>query len=321
MSRALRHNMNGRNASIRWLKSLPVTFSNAKLRTRIAPTPSGFLHWGNAFSFVLTWLVARKYGGLILLRIDDLDATRKRPEYVEDIFRGIDWLGLDYDEGPKGPDDFEARHSQHHRLDLYFEKLAQLRCNNQLFGCRCSRTSIKRDSTNRLHPSSCHKQQLELDDTNTAWRIVTASTPTIEWLDTDDSHHQIDLHQSMRDFIVRKKNQMPAYQVASLSDDLHYDINLVVRGEDLIHSTAAQRWLAAQTSNGDNFMNASFMHHSIVTDEQDEKLSKSSGASSLRSLQANNATSAKLYRKLSPLLGLPQAVNTAEEALALWTPS
>ncbi|NJL14359.1 MAG: hypothetical protein HC913_16005 [Microscillaceae bacterium] len=76
------------------------------LRTRFAPTPSGFLHEGNAFSFVLTWLAARHFGGKIHLRIDDLDQTRCRPEYVEDIFRSLDWLGLDWDSGPQGVDDF-----------------------------------------------------------------------------------------------------------------------------------------------------------------------------------------------------------------------
>ena len=80
------------------------------IRTRFAPTPSGFLHWGNAFSFVLTWLYARKHGGEILLRIDDLDSLRKRPEHVQDVFRSLEWLELDFDLGPSGPDEFEAKY-------------------------------------------------------------------------------------------------------------------------------------------------------------------------------------------------------------------
>ena len=71
-------------------------------RLRYAPTPSGFLHIGNALNFRLNWLVARQNGGKILLRIDDLDAERKRPEYIADIFESLEWLGLDWDEGP-GP--------------------------------------------------------------------------------------------------------------------------------------------------------------------------------------------------------------------------
>ena len=89
------------------------------LRTRIAPTPSGFLHAGNGISFILTYVIARAFEGQILLRIDDLDAERMRPEYVEDIFKTLDWLGLEYDEGPTSPDDFYQNFSQHKRLDIY----------------------------------------------------------------------------------------------------------------------------------------------------------------------------------------------------------
>ena len=88
-------------------------------RTRFAPTPSGYLHLGNAWSLALTWLLARSRGGSIHLRIDDLDAARLRPEYLEDIFASLEWLGLDWDGGPRDPADFLARHSQRLRLDRY----------------------------------------------------------------------------------------------------------------------------------------------------------------------------------------------------------
>ena len=89
--------------------SLPVV-------SRLAPTPSGYLHLGNAVNFVLTWLLTRQAGGVLHLRIDDLDRARLRPAYLENIFRVIDWLGLDYDHGPTGPDDFLRHHSQLHHL-------------------------------------------------------------------------------------------------------------------------------------------------------------------------------------------------------------
>jgi glutamyl-tRNA synthetase len=71
------------------------------LRSRLAPTPSGYLHLGNAFSFLLTWLVVRKQHGHLHLRIDDLDADRAKPDYYDDIFTTLDWLGLDYDSGAR----------------------------------------------------------------------------------------------------------------------------------------------------------------------------------------------------------------------------
>ena len=97
------------------------------IRTRFAPTPSGYLHWGNALSFVITWLMARQHAGTVRLRIDDLDQSRVRPDFIEDIFRSLEWLGLDYDRGPSGPDDFARNESQVHRIDLYRELLAELR--------------------------------------------------------------------------------------------------------------------------------------------------------------------------------------------------
>ena len=82
-----------------------------KLHSRIAPTPSGFLHLGNALNFIFTWLVVRKNQGKLHLRIDDIDALRFRPEYLQDIFYALEWLGLDWDSGPSGPEDFLSHHS------------------------------------------------------------------------------------------------------------------------------------------------------------------------------------------------------------------
>ena len=104
-------------------------------KTRLAPTPSGYLHRGNLFSFALTWLLARKDGLQILLRIDDMDRARFRPEYLEDIFRSLDSLGINYDEGPSGPDDFHSRWSQMHRRELYDYALSQMRQDQLLFAC------------------------------------------------------------------------------------------------------------------------------------------------------------------------------------------
>ncbi|WP_460503336.1 glutamate--tRNA ligase family protein, partial [Hymenobacter agri] len=94
--------------------------------SRLAPTPSGFLHLGNAVNFVLTWLLTRRAGGTLHLRIDDLDRARLRPAYLDNIFRVIDWLGIDYDHGPTGPDDFLRHHSQLLHLPEYNRVLRRL---------------------------------------------------------------------------------------------------------------------------------------------------------------------------------------------------
>ena len=112
------------------------------MKSRFAPTPSGYLHIGNGFNFVLTWLHARTRGGNILLRIDDLDKGRVRPEYVEDVFRTLDWLGLDWDEGPFGPSDLERKWSQHLRLDRYRSAIDELAFREIAFACALSRVQI-----------------------------------------------------------------------------------------------------------------------------------------------------------------------------------
>ncbi len=93
------------------------------LRSRLAPTPSGFLHLGNVFSFVLTWLIVRKQHGHLHLRIDDLDADRAKPAFYDDIFTTLDWLGLDYDSGPRSTGDCLRHWSQRHRLPAYNQVL------------------------------------------------------------------------------------------------------------------------------------------------------------------------------------------------------
>lgn len=289
-----------------------------QLRTRLAPTPSGFLHAGNAFSFVLTWLCARHQNGRIVLRIDDLDSTRKRPEYVADIFASIEWLGIDFDEGPSGPDDFEREYTQRLRLDLYQAALEQLESSGLVFPCACSRSSIS--AAGGVHPVEC-RGQTSFHQENTAWRIATDSEPIV-WTDVvapdgSPKEHSVTLSGSMVDFAVRRKDKIPAYQLASLVDDVHFAINFIVRGEDLLESTAAQRLLAKHLEY-EEFLTAKFMHHSLFRNSDGSKLSKSAGASSIRAMRELDSTAEEFYRQISARLNLPQAVSSAAEALSLW---
>ena len=101
--------------------------SSQSIVSRLAPTPSGYLHLGNAFSFILTWLLVRRLGGKLYLRIDDLDAPRLNQDCLEDIFIQLEWLGLDYDTGPQGPVDHLRHFSQSLRLEEYMSALEEIR--------------------------------------------------------------------------------------------------------------------------------------------------------------------------------------------------
>ncbi len=277
------------------------------LHTRIAPTPSGFLHAGNGISFIITWAIARAFNGNILLRIDDLDAQRMRQEYVEDIFLTLDWLGLDYDRGPTSPDDFFQNFSQHKRFYLYAKAIDKLLYSGLLYECRCSRKDIRLHSDNNLYPNTCRGHQLgaraEYKD-ETAWRIKVEHPTLVTFKDWQKGTVSILLDEVMGDFVMRQKNGLPSYQIASLVDDQYFDINFIVRGTDLLHSTAAQIFLA-QYIGYPHFAEAVFFHHPLMIDTEGGKLSKSEGAVALKEWRHLKRSPIELYQKAAIWLNLP----------------
>ena len=284
--------------------------------TRFAPTPSGYLHWGNAFSFVKTWLVAQQLSAKVLLRIDDLDAARKRSEYIEDIFRSLEWMGLTYDLGPCGPGDFETHYSQAHRMDLYGNAIQHLAREGLVFACACTRSQIQ-NTPDKQHARSCKEKNLDLQSDDLCWRVATMPGRHERWVDADGNSHEVHVDQEMRDLIVRRKDGIPAYQLASIIDDAHYGVNFVVRGADLIPSTAAQRWLSRLLP-GSHFHRSEYLHHRLLTDDQGQKLSKSADATSLLEMRRQDSSASILYQTLSPYFGLGRPVDTLEQLLEGW---
>ena len=264
------------------------------LRTRIAPTPSGYLHIGNAFSFLLTALHARKNNGSILLRIDDIDDERKRPEYVEDIFASLEWLGIEWQEGPSGPEDFAQNWSQHKRLDIYQEMLNRLREAQLLFACECSRKKLS-SLDGYAYPGTCQYKRISLDAPDVALRISVADNDIVSFTDLERGSVDINLGSETGSFIVRKRDGLPSYQLVSLADDVHFRINYIVRGEDLLSSTAMQLFMAEKLSL-DSFRNTQFLHHKLEKDDQGHKLSKTAGAISLQYMRKHGIKVNQVYQ-------------------------
>ncbi|WP_210520738.1 glutamate--tRNA ligase family protein [Hymenobacter terricola] len=233
--------------------------------SRLAPTPSGFLHLGNAVNFVLTWLLTRRTGGTLHLRIDDLDRARLRPAYLDNIFRVIDWLGIDYDHGPTGPDDFLRHHSQLLHLPDYNAVLRRL----------AQRPGLVRASTRSRTNGT--EAAVSLETPGAAWRAHVAPGTEISLPDAWQGQITVPLGSLMPDFVIRKKDGVAAYQVASVVDDLRLGTNMIVRGLDLKPSTAAQLWLASQLSETAvfNALRVQFYHHPLLTNAAGQKLSKS----------------------------------------------
>ncbi|MEL6649647.1 MAG: glutamate--tRNA ligase family protein [Bacteroidota bacterium] len=271
-------------------------------KTRLAPTPSGYLHLGNACNFVLSWLWTRSENGSLMLRIDDLDRSRKRAEYVEDIFHTLDWLGLDYDEGPEGPTDFEENWSQYTRLDAYNAALESLKEQKLLFACDCSRSQIQRFSYNGLYSGRCRERMLAYDRAKVAWRIRTPEKYSVQWEDRLRGTQNLRLAELMPDFVVRRKDQIPAYQIASVVDDVLFQTTAILRGKDLIGSTAAQIWLSQHLSV--DFGQIAWAHHSLIRNNDGSKLSKSRGSLSIQAIRQNAGKPQLVYDRCAKILGL-----------------
>ncbi len=296
-------------------------------KTRIAPTPSGFLHLGNVLSFSLTAALAKKTRASILLRIDDLDQHRVGKEYIQDIFDTLNFLELPWDEGPKDTRDFEEHYSQLCRLDSYRQALQQLRDTGTVFACTCSRAQILKDSPNGIYPGTCRDKDLPLETQDVSWRLRTNLPTPLKIKIYKNDAVETTLPADMQDFVVRKRDGFPAYQLTSLVDDLHFGIDLIVRGQDLWPSTLAQHYLSLRLDGlrapqnptapaAAPFRNITFYHHPLLLADG-QKLSKSAGDTSIQQLRKQGLKPPDIYSLIGRQLGSREPAHTWEELAAL----
>ena len=237
--------------------------------TRIAPTPSGFLHEGNRVNFRRTADLAREIGAAIALRIDDADAARYRREYAEDIFATLRSMGIDWTLGPRDVDDFEAQWSQRAKTEYYRSQLqGALERGMPAYACACSRNQQRGPAVAGC-VGDCRARGLSLASGSTALRVVVDPGTAV-----DVAGQRVDLGAEMGDFIVWRRDDLPAYQVVSVVEDRNLGVTHIVRGLDLLPSSAAQIHLATWFD-ATNVLGATFVHHELVTDESGAKLSKS----------------------------------------------
>jgi glutamyl-tRNA synthetase len=266
-------------------------------------------------NFLLTWLMVRQAGGTLKLRIDDADSDRTQPEYIEDIFSQLDWLGITWDEGPTGPEDFLRRHSQRLRQERYRAVLAELTATNALFPCTCSRKTIREHSPTGLYPGTCRGRN-ETPEGEHAIRLAVPAGTVIQV-----GPEVVPLGQLMGDFVLWRRDDQPAYQLASLVDDLDDYITCIVRGADLLASTAAQLHLAALLGPiGAPFRAITFHHHPLIPGEGGQKLSKSDNALSLHAMREAGVAPALIYQAAARVLDLnPYSIETLSDLLAAFS--
>lgn len=212
------------------------------LTGRFAPSPSGRMHLGNAFSALLAWLSVRSRGGRMLLRIEDLDPERCRPAYAEALKADLGWLGLDWD---------EEQPRQSTRTDAYRAQFETLDALGLVYPCYCSRAELHAASAphaadgNVIYAGTCRHLSAAERAAKTrapAWRVAVPDE-TIAVMDGLQGLYTENLARDCGDFIVRRSDGVYAYQLAVVTDDAAGGVTEVVRGRDLLSSAPRQLWL------------------------------------------------------------------------------
>lgn len=255
--------------------------------TRFAPSPTGFLHLGHAANAAWVWGVARTLDARVLLRIEDHDRTRCRPEYESALLDDLDWLGLVPDIAPTSS--FRAGRSEFRQSDCgahYEAALDQLRAAGLAYVCECSRKDIAAEVSDVFneemrYPGTCRERGLE-PAPGRGWRV--RMEPGVEeFEDLRLGRQGQNPDAQCGDVLVRDRVGNWTYQFAVTVDDLRHGVDLVVRGEDLLESTGRQIRLARLLGRAEP---AAFLHHPLIRKSGGEKLSKASGDTGLKELRA-----------------------------------
>lgn len=258
-------------------------------RGRLAPSPTGLLHLGNAWSFLLAWLACRSAGGRLVLRLEDIDPARSRPEFAEALLRDLHWLGLDWDEGPI---------AQSGRTSLYEAALARLEAAGRIYPCFCTRRELREqhslagaphvDDRGAPYPGTCrHLTEDERERRRAAgrapcWRLRCPATASpLHFTDAVYGAQSYTLQDCGGDFALRRSDGVWAYQLAVVVDDGLMGITQVVRGSDILPSTPRQLLLADWLG----FARPAYAHVPLICDENGERLAKRHQSLTLASLR------------------------------------
>lgn len=273
-------------------------------RTRFAPAPTGHLHLGHVVNAIHVWGVARARGGTVLLRIEDHDRQRCRPEFEASILDDLDWLGLAADVFPTAA--FRAGRCDGRQSDrdaIYRRAIEGLAARGLVYGCRCTRREIESagagPSDELRYPGTCRGLSLPLED-GLGWRLAIA--PGVERFD-DVVHGTTaqDPAAQCGDLLLRDRLGNWTYQFAVAVDDAAQGIDLVIRGDDLFASTGRQIRLARLLGR-DRLPR--FLHHRLVMKSPTQKLSKSDGDTGVRDLRAAGWTPDRVLGAAAHAAGL-----------------
>jgi glutamyl-tRNA synthetase len=264
------------------------TTANRKYRGRLAPSPTGFLHLGHARTFWTAQQRARLHGGELILRNDDLDRDRCKPEFVAAMFEDLRWFGFEWSEGPDYSGPF-APYNQSERKKIYRVALEKLRAGNFIYPCTCSRKDIQSAvaaphaaDDELIYPGTCRPDsKISIPESKFSWRFRVPDGEMISFHDENLGEQKFIAGKDFGDFVVWRHDDVPAYQLACVVDDAAMEITEVVRGADLLVSTARQLLLFHALG----LTPPKFFHCALMRDEQGERLAKRHDALALRTLR------------------------------------
>jgi glutamyl-tRNA synthetase len=284
-------------------------------RGRLAPSPTGFLHLGHARTFWTARQRARENGGRLILRNEDLDRSRCQPEFVSAMLEDLRWLGLEWSEGPDvgGPC---APYNQSERMEFYRAALNQLRAGKFIYPCTCSRKDIQaavaapHGDDEPVYPGTCRGKRSELTVAagpvagigesgarrgsrpapRASLRFRVPDGEIISFVDGHLGERQFVAGRDFGDFIVWRHDDVPAYQLACVVDDAAMRVTEVVRGADLLVSTARQLLLYRALG----LVAPRFFHCELMQDESGRRLAKRHDSLSLKRLRATGISPAQL---------------------------
>lgn len=270
-------------------------------RGRYAPSPTGLIHVGNARTALAAWLSVRSRGGSFVWRLEDIDGPRVVPGMAEAAMEDLRWLGLDWDEGP---------YIQSERSAFYEEALAKLAAAGRLFPCRRSRKDLQAIASaphgregGAPYPAAFRPERLDPgwfeQCSDAAIRFQVHDKP-VEWTDRVQGRQVERVDQTVGDFVLKRRDGLYAYQLAVVVDDLLMGINEVVRGADLLDSTARQIQLVEALGGTP----PAWAHVPLVVNAQGEKLSKREAGLTLRSLREEGLKPEELAGWMGWSLGL-----------------
>jgi len=279
-------------AQMHVMSETPAASPPREVVTRFAPSPTGRLHIGHAYSALFAWQTARRAGGRFLLRIEDIDAGRCDPAFEAGIHEDLEWLGLDWD-GPV------LRQSK--RLDAYAEALARLKAEGLVYPCFCTRKDIRAEVARMgsaphgplgaVYPGTCRglspaeRARKERAGRAAALRLdvqaALARTGELTWHDQVRGPQPVDL-EGVGDVVLARKDIATSYHLAVTVDDAAQGVTLVTRGEDLLEATAVHRVLQGLL----DLPVPEWHHHPLQTDEHGRRLAKRDAARSIAGLRA-----------------------------------